>query len=140
MKISVRKTRDMELINRLDTQLMGTATNPNTQFIWWIVRVDGRLAGYCGLGLYDEADPYAYLARAGILPEFRGKGIQRRLIKIREDEARKRGYHYIITYTARHNLASANNLIKSGYRLYRPAKCWGIKLALYFCKRLPKKG
>ena len=52
--------------------------------------------------------------------------------------ARKHGFNELVTYVMAYNLASANNLIRCGFKLYRPAQpeLWGGKTALYFRKTL----
>jgi L-amino acid N-acyltransferase YncA len=68
--------------------------------------------------------------------EARGHGLQRRLIKVREQQAKRNGWRACITYTAPDNFASANSLIKAGYRLYGPSEVWAMPGALYWRKWL----
>jgi hypothetical protein len=58
------------------------------------------------------------------------------MIRVREAAARRAGVAWIYTYTAPDNYASANNLIRSGYRLYQPKTKWGLSDGLYFAKKL----
>lgn len=76
-----------------------------------------------------------YLARAGVVSEFRGRGLQKKMITLREKWARKQGYKWAVTDTSE-NTPSANSLISRDYRLYEPAKPWGLSRALYWRKRL----
>jgi GNAT superfamily N-acetyltransferase len=103
---------------------------------WWIARVDGEAAGFGCLALvkYDDGTFEGYHAISGVLPKFRGKGLQRKLLQRRERAARKLGCLGCISYTARWNWPSANNLIREGYTLYKPRKDWGLPNALYFRK------
>jgi len=93
---------------------------------WWVVETDdGEVAGYAGIkylgyGLW-------YLCRCGVLPDWRGNGLQKRLIRAREKFARARtarGDELVITDTSADNPPSANSLISCGYRLYEPAHPW----------------
>ncbi len=77
-----------------------------------------------------------YLRRTGVLKPFRGKGLQRALIDCRDREAKRLGLKEVVTYTARDNYPSANNLIRCGYELYTPQSRYGLKDALYFCKTI----
>ena len=76
-----------------------------------------------------------YLGRAGVLPSHRGQGLQKRMILIRERWARRNGYVWSITDTA-DNPASANSLIKKGYRMFNPSKPWGLDYSVYWRKKL----
>ena len=62
-----------------------------------------------------------YLSRAGVLPAWRGQGLQRRLIALRERLARRQGFVWMISDTT-DNVPSSNNLIKAGYKLIAPKK------------------
>jgi GNAT superfamily N-acetyltransferase len=135
---TIRRTTDLETVRRLDAELIGTdVAPPSADHTWWLCMVDGKVAGYCGMSVFkDEKGLCAFLSRSGVLREFRGRGLQKRMIRVREAEARRRCCVYALTYTARSNLASANNLIRCGYSLYEAAYPWGVKGALYFTKRV----
>ena len=77
----------------------------------------------------------AYLSRAGVLPAWRGKGLQRRLITLRERVARNKGFTWMISDTT-DNIPSSNNLIKCGYRLIEPSAPWANTDSLYWTKKL----
>lgn len=133
----VRTTRDFNLILKLDRGLFGAGVAlPRQEHTWWVATIEGEVAAYAGLGVYRDEGGYVFLSRVGVLPAYRGRGLQRLLIRIREREARRLGIRVALTYTARWNVASANNLIKCGYVLYRPHYKWGCEEALYFWKDL----
>lgn len=139
--LSIRKTKKWDVIRELDAELFGEEVEgygseiETPEYIWWLVKVDGELAGFCGLKVLKEGGtPYGYLCRSGLRKKYRGKGIQKALIKIRDREAKRLGLAMNLTYTARSNYASANNLIKCGYTLYPPDWAYGLKNALYFWK------
>lgn len=58
-----------------------------------------------------------------------------RMIQVRERWARKNGYTRAVTDTYE-TIHSANNLIRSGYTLFKPTELWSYKGALYFTKSL----
>lgn len=132
----IRKTRNTEVIARLDNKIFGKEYEEEPEGKhWWLAYVDGRIAGYAGLRIYREGSKkVGYLCRAGVLKEFRGQGIQKALIKVRDQEARRHKVDICITYVANWNHASANNLIRCGYELYEPEHKYGLKDALYFWK------
>ncbi len=62
---------------------------------------------------------YAYLGFAGVLPEYNGQGIYNKLIKAREDFARKQNFNTIIFDTHQRNKVVQNKALKNGYRYVR---------------------
>jgi len=89
---------------------------------WWIGWVDKEPAAYAGLRLLPGG--LAFLSRAGVLPPARGKGLQRRLIRVRLAAARRAGLETAFTYTVADNVPSMNNLIAEGFRTYEPEWAW----------------
>jgi len=79
-----------------------------------------------------------YLARAGVHPDYRGRGFQRELIALREEWARKHGMKYAITDTANSSVSSMLSLMDMGYKPFWPAlsKPWGLKESVYWKKHL----
>jgi GNAT superfamily N-acetyltransferase len=105
---------------------------------WWWVGLDQRqVVAFCLVIPSSQWGDTAYLARSGVMPAWRGKGLQKRMVTIREQFAKKRGYRWMITDTT-DNPASANNLISRGYKLYKPKNPWGYEITLYWRKRLRK--
>jgi GNAT superfamily N-acetyltransferase len=106
---------------------------------WW-VGYDMTSRQPIAFGLVKPSSQWrdtAYLARAGVLPAYRGQGLQRRLITLRERFARRQGYRWMISDTT-DNTPSANNLIKAGYRLLDPSSPWASSDTLYWVKDLTK--
>lgn len=99
---------------------------------------------FAGWGSYEvhEPDNAAYLNGCGVLPCFRGLGIQHSLLKKRFKHARFNGLELAYTYSAPDNIYSNNNLMRSGMRLWRPAHWMGESWPangrpwLYWLKRL----
>lgn len=102
-----------------------------------------ELAGYAS---YRRASPdpgdasTVYLDRAAVLPAYRGRGLQRRLIRRRCVAAREEGATHAITYTMHGLAVSANNLIACGFRKYAPAYPWAGAAEDYWYKRLIPRG
>lgn len=97
---------------------------------WWVIMSGNRIVAYCGC-LYSEG--VCIFVRAWVHAEYRGQGIQRRMIKIRIKAAR-RACETVITYTTADNYPSANNLIKCGFLLYHPAYNYAGTEMIYFRK------
>ena len=96
-----------------------TGQDPNT--IWWIAWVDGEAVGYAGL---TRNKTYWFLSRAGVLPAWRGRGLQKQFIKKRVEYAQSESNLPIYSYTVLDNSASANSLISAGFRLHDPPYSW----------------
>ena len=106
--------------------------------IWWVVWRGKEPVGYAGLRVCETPcnAGLGFLSRAGVLREHRGRGLQRRLIRVREAEAKALGLKEVLTYVALWNCASLNSLISSGYKFYRPADKWGGRESVYLRKCL----
>jgi len=100
---------------------------------FWLIYEGKSIAGYCANRYYTN--PFVcFMSGCGILPDYRGNGLQKRAIRVREQAAKKLGYNRIVTYTLKDNIWSANNFIRSGYKLYIPKYFYGSPNSLYFYK------
>lgn len=106
--------------------------------LWWIVWSGKKPVAYAGLRPCQNAQNkgLAFLCRAGVVPDHRGRGLQKRLIRVREGAARRLGIAELVTYCVPWNCASINSLVACGYRFYLPAEKWGGASAVYLHKRL----
>lgn len=105
---------------------------------WWIVWHGKDAVGYAGLRPCQQAcnSGVAFLNRVGVLKEHRGHGLQKRLIRVRENAARALGMEEVVTYCMSWNYASVNSLVACGYRFYAPATKYGGADAVYLRKKL----
>lgn len=102
---------------------------------WWVLTAGREPAGFCSIRDVKDTPGVGYLSRAGVLPTHRGRGLQRRLIRVRLRKARNVGWTRVIT-TTYDNPASSNNLIACGFRLYVPETPWGVEGTLYWTRTL----
>ena len=102
---------------------------------WWIAYCDGRLAGFAAMMQSSKTPEAVYLARAGTLEAFRGRGLQKKLIRERLKFAKDLGMTQAVTDTT-DNVASANALIATGFRLFDPDDPWGLPNTLYWRKSI----
>ena len=118
--------------------------HPKDNSYWWFAydRAKDEPIGYAGLDVLD-GEGIGILCRSGVMPEYRGLGIQKRFILARERMARRLGLEEmqaIVKYQRPlrfENAVSANNLISRGYRLFVPNSQEGRRCDfLYFRKRL----
>lgn len=93
--------------------------------LWWVAEQSDQIVAYGGL--YLGIEDQAWLVRMGVLPAFRGRHLQRKLIRSRLRAARKTGVPAVDTYTHVTNIASQRSLIACGFR---PTRC--VDDSLYF--------
>lgn len=127
-----------EGISALHAECFGPEDNPYTppaEGAWWIAYAHGEPAGFAGIVKSHQRERAGYLCRAGVLPKFRGHGLQQRLIRIRLKYAKAQGWIVVVTDTNK-NPPSSNSLINCGFRLYEPEYPWGYDTALYWRKQL----
>jgi len=125
-----------EALGELDETLFGQDYSEITyKGQWWLAYEGGRPVGFAGAQIW-KPDNCLYLRRAGVLPEARGKGLQRRLIRARLAWGREQGARAAYTYTTSWNLASANNLIHEGFTLWKPEWRWAGADMLYWWRKL----
>lgn len=102
---------------------------------WWIGYANKQPIAFCLLVPSSQWLDTVYMARAGVLFLWRGKGLHKRMITIRESFARQKGYTWAVTDTT-DNPQSANNLARKGYQMYDPSYKWAYDHSLYWRKRL----
>lgn len=101
---------------------------------WWLAEDGRKPIGFCSLTPWKDHGSL-FLSLAGVVPGYRGHGLQKRMIRQRERKGGQfRWAKRFVSYTSADNVWSANNLIHCGYRLYAPAYEWGVDSAIYFRK------
>lgn len=94
---------------------VGEYNDPTDVETAFIAYVGGEPVGCIGLKKYDGE--HAELKRLFLKEEYRGRGLSQKLVAAVEEEARSRGFRYMLLQTAR-ALASAVALYeKSGYEV-----------------------
>jgi GNAT superfamily N-acetyltransferase len=77
-------------------------------------------AAFCGWRMVVHSTPVGFHYRAGVLPAYRGHGLQKQMIRLREARMREASLKRAVTYTDADCAPSINNLIAEGYRAYCP--------------------
>jgi len=99
----------------------------------WVIAMDGDIPVAFGCVRPTPNDPGTwYLARAGVIGSARGKGLQKRLIRWRVSAAKAAGATLIVTDCTNDNAASANSLIRAGFRVYDPQTAWAMPTSIYW--------
>jgi hypothetical protein len=102
---------------------------------WWLAFHEGIPIAFAGLVMSTHAANAGYFCRVGVLTKHWGRALQLRLIRAAESRARQNGWCCIVSDTT-DNVASANNFIRSGYRLYQPQHPWAWPNSLYWRKSI----
>jgi len=135
-KISIRKTDNEDLIYRLHTRIF-----PDDDFYYhnnnyyWLVNKGDKVVGFCIATIWT-ANRYIFLSRAGVIVSERGRNLQRRMIRVREQFARRNNINLLLTYVKKDNIPSFVNLIKTGYIVYNPQYPYAESDCFYLKKRL----
>ena len=99
---------------------------------YWIMGFAGNIPA-CFAVVSQVSEDTWYLSRAGVLPEYRGQGLQLKMIRARVNAVLKVNPNArIITDTAAWNIYSSNNLIKAGFRTFWPKEPWGLPEGIYW--------
>ena len=118
-----------------DETFGNTASIPNFDVgDWWLAMNGREPVGFCGITPSAYLPKTGYLKRAAVRQGFRGHGLQRRMLTVRERHARRLGYHTLYTDTATFNVRSSNNLFRAGFVLFRPDPIWNGEDFLYWRK------
>ena len=106
---------------------------------YWLVKDGKENIGFCAMHFLVNTGEHdtVFLSRSGVYSRYRKNGIGKRLIRTRLKEAKKLGAKFAISYTI-DNVASSNNLISQGFRLYNPHYQYGGDKALHWIKSLDK--
>lgn len=98
---------------------------------WWVVVSGNKIIAYCGCGFTEGL---CIFVRAWVHKDYRGQGLQKKMIKLRIKSAYD--CHMAITYTSIDNYPSVNSLISQGFKFYSPEYAYGGREMLYFQKPL----
>src|SRR6266436_5979591 len=91
---------------------------------WWLAYCERMPVAFAGVIPSTRACNAGYFSRVGVLSNHCGRGLQLRLMRAVESQARRNRWNAVVSDTT-DNLPSANNFIRAGYRLYRPKHPWG---------------
>src|SRR5215467_2914720 len=88
----------------------------------WFIGWDGaKPAAYCAWKAVEhDGVAVGFHYRAGVLADYRGRALQRQMLRLREARMRPQGLKAAVTYTDADAAASMRNLIAEGFRPYAP--------------------
>lgn len=122
--------------NAMDPAFPSLMARHFTAGFWWLVYFEGAPVGFAGLTPMVPFANVGYLKRAYVLPAHRGHGLQRRLLSIREDKARRLGWNLLVSECAADNRWSADNFAKARYTAFEPEQKWGAADSIYWKKEI----
>lgn len=134
-----KSARDVGTAVRMDLELFGEDQSMDVQpaDAYWLVWDKQDTVAFAGARVVGSGgDAVCYFHRAGVLRRARGVGLQRKLIRARLAWAKKANCVEAVTYTDPLNVVSSNNLIATGFRLYRPEYRWVGDSFLYWWRGL----
>jgi GNAT superfamily N-acetyltransferase len=102
---------------------------------WWLAFHGVIPVAFAGVVMSTHAANAGYFCRVGVLSKHWGHALQLRLMRAAESRVRQNGWRCIVSDTT-DNVASANNFIRSGYRLYQPQTPWAWPHSLYWRKSI----
>jgi predicted acetyltransferase len=102
---------------------------------WWIATQNGVDIGFAGLVHSSRWSDCCNLIRAGVVPDHRGQGLQKKFIRVRIRQAKALKMNWIVTSTY-DNPASANSLISCGFKMFNPSKPWMTRHTSYWRLKL----
>jgi GNAT superfamily N-acetyltransferase len=135
---SIRKANtdtDLEIVKELDAICFDGSRIKTDGAEWWIAYYYREPVGYAGIRPSSSFYDAGYLCRAGVLPDHRGNGLQKKLIRTRIKYAKRQGWTVLRTDT-RDNPESSNSLISCGFKLFSPSRPWAFKDSLYWIRRI----
>jgi GNAT superfamily N-acetyltransferase len=102
---------------------------------WWLAYHEAMPVAFAGVVPSTHACNAGYFCRVGVLKRHWGNALQLRLMRALESRAKHNGWNFVVSDTT-DNVASANNFISAGYRLYQPQCPWGWPNTLYWRKAI----
>jgi GNAT superfamily N-acetyltransferase len=124
-----------QMIEEISKDLDWSYSENCTRGEWWVVFESGKPAAFAGMVPMAEYFSGAYLCASGVLPQYRGNGLQKVLIRKRLQRAKTLGCKVAYTDTIHENAFSANSLIASGFKRFVPSIPWGKTKDVHFWRK-----
>jgi hypothetical protein len=103
---------DAEIFPNDNPAVVGTAN-------WFLGWHNKQAVAFCGWKPHLlDIDLVGFHYRSGVLTDYRGHGLQKTMVELRETEMRRSNLKVAVTYTEVYSAASMTSLINCGYRPY----------------------
>jgi ribosomal protein S18 acetylase RimI-like enzyme len=132
IRIRLARDEDLEEIETMDRRFIDNGA-PTDDTVFHVAELIApcplgsgltvrEIVAYGGHRLPPDFPGTAFLSRSGVLPECRGHGLQKALLRARISYLKRRHpeVSHALTYTMVTNAASSNSLIACGFKLWRP--------------------
>lgn len=106
--------------------------------LWWLCFSRGQAVGYIGIVESTHYPKACYFKRVGVLPGHTGQGLQSRMTRTFIRKARQLGYLSVVTDCTICNPASANSLIRTGFKVFVPDSPWALANSIYWRRDLTR--
>lgn len=135
-EVSITQSRDASENRRLFHRGFPYERWVGDHHVFWIARCasTGRIAGFCS-AVFLPSEHTVFLSSAYVFSEFRGRQIQRTMLRHRLRWAKRQGATTVVTYTVEKNWRSATNLLRMGFHAYEPA--WPYVGRAWYFQRTP---
>lgn len=100
---------------------------------WWLAYREAMPVAFAGVVPSTHVRNAGYICRVGVLKQHCGQRLQLGLMRATKSRPRRDGWSCMVSDTT-HNIASANNFIRAGYRLHQPRYPWAFPDTLYWRK------
>lgn len=122
--------------NKMAPELFPPLTESHlTDGHWWFVYLDKEPVAFAGLVTFEPFSRVGYFKRCYVLPDHVGRGLQLRLMYVRETKARELGYHQIVSECAEDSHSNPN-FRRAGFEQVEPEQPWGKPGSVYWRKYL----
>jgi GNAT superfamily N-acetyltransferase len=114
--------QDLEQVAHMDAVCFPLDVPAEIAGAHWLIGWDGdKPAAFCAWKTVDhDGVKVGFHYRVGVMPGWRGRDLQRRMLRLREAAMRAAGLTRAVSYTDADAAASMRNLIAEGYRPYVP--------------------
>lgn len=102
---------------------------------WWIASIGSDAVGFAGNVPFIPFPRAGYFKRVGVLDSYRLSGLSKQLTAMCVNHARQQtDWTHLISECSDDNFASANNLMRAGFKLCEAERPWAKKTLFWTMK------
>lgn len=102
---------------------------------WWLAYHGDDAVAFAGLVPFEPFTGVGYFKRCYVMPDHVGRGLQLRLMFVREVKARDLGYSQIVSECSADSHSNPN-FRRAGFETFEPEQPWGKPASVYWRKVL----
>jgi GNAT superfamily N-acetyltransferase len=123
MSLRVTQLDDLEEARQLHSLSFKWDEWVGDDHTFWVAHRDGELVGFASAILWQHLN-VVFLSRCAVVKSAKGAGVQRHLVRARVRWAKRLQVDAVETYVLLKNYGSMVNLLRCGFRFYRPKKMY----------------